>query len=630
MSKAPATPATDDDAPKKKKRGTHVMAWVLLAMIVGGLGGFGVTNFGGGVTSIGTVGDREISVDDYARTLRQQVQAMSKQFGAQLTLEQARAFGLDGQVIQALVERAAQQNEADRIGLSVGDAVVASQLSGNQAFQGAGGSFDKATYKRVLADNNLTESSYEAGLRDDIALSLLKGSVSGGVVAPAALTEAVVDWAGETRGFTLLRVTEAEMTAGLAEPTEAEITAWYDAHLADYTRPEGKRITYAALLPEALAQDMTVTEDQVKAAYEAKKADYVVPEKRLVERLVFGSDDEAAAAKARLDKGEVTFEALVTERKLTLEDIDLGDVSKADLGAAGEAVFALTAPGVVGPLPSDLGPAIYRMNGILEGSETTLDQARAALEEELRLDAARREISARIEAVDDALAGGATLADLVKEQGMTLVTTDYAPGADDNDPIADQPAFAAAATRLQEGDYPEAVALDNGGLVALQVDAAVPAAPRPLEKVRDKVAAAVRGQALGQAMQTRAEAILAAVTAGASLESQGIAERTATIARDGQIAEAPASLLKTVFEMKPGELKVVAEPGFAAVLRLDQVMPADKASEDGKALQDAIAANAARALSADLFAVYTKALSAEAGIKLDQAAINAVNAQMGN
>ena len=68
MAKAPHT---DDDTPKKKRRGASVMVWVLMAMLVGGLGGFGVTNFGGGMTAIGTVGDRKIDVNEYARSLRQ-------------------------------------------------------------------------------------------------------------------------------------------------------------------------------------------------------------------------------------------------------------------------------------------------------------------------------------------------------------------------------------------------------------------------------------------------------------------------------------------------------------------------------------------------------------------------------
>ncbi len=62
-----------------------------------------------------------------------------------------------------------------------------------------------------------------------------------------------------------------------------------------------------------------------------------------------------------------TFEQVVAERGLALADIDLGEQARDDLGAAGDAIFALDEPGVVGPLPSDLGPALYRMNAILVG-----------------------------------------------------------------------------------------------------------------------------------------------------------------------------------------------------------------------------------------------------------------------
>ena len=32
-------PQTDDETPKKKRRGASVMAWILMAMLIGGLGG---------------------------------------------------------------------------------------------------------------------------------------------------------------------------------------------------------------------------------------------------------------------------------------------------------------------------------------------------------------------------------------------------------------------------------------------------------------------------------------------------------------------------------------------------------------------------------------------------------------
>jgi peptidyl-prolyl cis-trans isomerase D len=620
MSKAPET-----DTPKKR-RGATVLAWVLMAMIIGGLGGFGVTNFGGGITTIGTVGTKEISTNEYARSLQQELTAFGAQFGQQINLQQAQALGLDRKVLQSVITRAALDNEAARIGVSAGDEVVASEITSMASFQGTTGSFDRETYRFTLQQNNMTEADFEAGLRGDIARSLLQGAVVGGFQAPAALTDTLFAWSGERRGFSMLRLTEADLPTPLPEPTEADLTAYHDANIAQFTRPEAKRLTYAALLPDALAKDMPVDEAALKELYQTRIAEFVIPEKRLVERLVFGSDADAAAAKARLDAGE-TFESLVAERKLSLEDIDLGDVSKEELGAAGEAVFALEGPAVVGPFQSDLGPALFRMNAILSAQETTFDEARASLAAEMQTDAARRAIADKVEAVDDLLAGGATLEDVAKEQGLTVATTDYAEAADDNAEIAAYPAFRKAAAAIGEGDFPEAILLDDGGLVILNLEEIVPPMPHPLDDVRDKVVAAWRADALAKALAAHAIAAKSAVEGGASLGAYGIVEVTSAIDRQGFVEGAPETLLPAVFGMAAGELQVIEAPGFTALVQLDSIAPAVTEGEDAAALRESLQTQAAQAIAQDAFTLYTSALTSEAGITLDQAAINAVHAQ---
>jgi peptidyl-prolyl cis-trans isomerase D len=626
MAKAPQT---DDDAPKKKRRGASVMAWVLMAMIVGGLGGFGVTNFGGGITTIGSVGDREISIDSYSRALQQQINAFSQQVGQPIGFSQAQALGIDRKVLQDLVNSTALDNENDRIGLSVGDATVASKISGISAFQGVAGGFDRDAYRQTLQRNNMTEAGFEADLRADMARQILQSTVSAGFTTPAVLTTTLANWVGEQRSFSLLRLDEADLTTPLPTATDADLNAYYTAHIDSYTRPEAKRITYAALLPETIAKDMPVDEAELKKTYQDKINDYVVPEKRLVERLAFATDADAAAAKARLDAGE-TFEALVAERQLTLEDVDMGDVSKSDLGAAGDAVFALTEPGVVGPLPSDIGPALFRMNAILAAQETPFESVRDDLALEVQLAAARAAITAKVEAVDDLLAGGATLEEVAKEQGMTLATTEYAAGADDNDAIAAYAAFQTAADKLGEGDFPEAIVLDDGGLIAMQMDATVPPTPVPFDKVKDKVAAAAHADALAKALSAQAETIKTAVAGGAELASFGIVETTSNIDRQGSVPNVPDDFLTRLFAMKPGETAVVDEVGFAGVVTLNTITATPTEDEDATATREAIDVNAAKAISADAMSLFTAALVAEAGIHLDQTAINSVNARMNN
>lgn len=621
--------AKDSDTTTRKSGNAlkSVGASVLLGLLVLGLAGFGIGNYGSSITAIGTVGDREISTDEYARALRQETDRFSQQVGQPLTVQQAIAFGLDRSVLQSLVDKAALDNEAARIGISLGDAAVAQQITAIPAFQN-GGAFDRAAYRGALERNGYTEVEFEDGLRRDSARALLQGAVSGGYAAPAAATDALYRWAGERRGFSMLRLTEADLPAPVAEPTEDEITAFYEANVADrFTRAEAKRIRYAALLPEAIAKDQPVDEADLQALYQTRIDEFVIPESRLVEQLVYPTQAEADAAKARLDAGE-SFDTLVADRGLTIADIDLGDVTKADLGPAGDAVFALTEPGVTGPVTSALGPAIYRLNGILPGQETSFEEARDTLATELQTEEARRVIEGKVEAIDDLLASGGDLEALEAEVGMTLGTLDFRASSANDDPIADYAAFREAGISLAEGDFPEAILLENGGIVAMEFVETVPPAPIPLAEAREDVIAGWREEALTKALGARAVEAKAAVEAGGSLSAFGIVDVTAALGRGTPVPNAPTDLADTVFALAEGELRVVEAPGFTALLQLDSIQPADADGPQAQALREAIAAQFEQAIAEDALAAFTEGLANSAGIAFDQAAINAVNVQL--
>lgn len=626
MAKAPQS---DDETPKKKRRGASVMAWILMAMLIGGLGGFGVTNFGGGASSIGAVGAQKISAEDYARALRTQMSAMSQQMGQPLTFQMAQAFGLDKQVLQSVIDNAALDNEAARIGLSVGDKSILVKLNEINAFKGVDGKIDPVIYDQVLKQNNLTKAAFEAGIRADTARQLLQTSVGSGLTTPATLIDTVAAWAGEQRGFSLLVLREKSLPTPLAEPDAAALQAYYSTHIADYTRPEAKRISYAALLPDDIAADMPVDDAKLQQIYQSRLSEFVIPEKRLVERLGFATEADAAAAKARIDAG-TSFETLVQERKLTLADVDLGDVSQSQLGDAGAAVFAMTEPGVVGPLNSTVGPALFRMNAILAKQETTFEQAKPDLAKELQTEAAVKAIADKVNAIDDALAGGASLADLAKEQGLSLSSTDYAAGAEDNDPITADKAFIDAAAKLAEGDYPQAILLSSGGVIALQLDSILPPAPRAFDSVKDQVTTAARAEALAAALSAEADRIKTAVEAGSSLGSFGIVSRSAAVDRQTRLPQTPNAVVAAAFEMQPNDLRVIQDQAYIAVLQLNSITAAPSDSEALAAIRAAIDSNGARSISDDVLQLYTRALTAEAGISLDQSMINAVNAQITN
>ena len=83
-----------------RTKGKSTIVWILMGLLLLGLGGFGVTSFSGGSTEIGAVGETEIDSQTYYNSLQGQMDNFSRQTGQRMTIDQARGIGLT-QAVQA-------------------------------------------------------------------------------------------------------------------------------------------------------------------------------------------------------------------------------------------------------------------------------------------------------------------------------------------------------------------------------------------------------------------------------------------------------------------------------------------------------------------------------------------------
>ncbi|KKL70241.1 hypothetical protein LCGC14_2106890, partial [marine sediment metagenome] len=459
--------------------------WVLMGLLILGLGGFGAINLSGNLRSIGSVGDKSISVDQYARQLQQEIRAIEAQTGESLSFARAQEMGLDRAVLQRIVRNRALDHEAAEMGISIGDATLRDEIVAISAFQGIDGNFDREGYRFALQQSGMSEAEFETSIREESARGLLQRAVLGGVSMPDTYARTLVDYVAEERSFTWARLSADDLDTPVAEPTEEELQAYYDANADDFMLPASKSITYAWLRPEDLLDEVEVPEEELRAEYDARSSEYDQPERRLVERLVFANQEAADQAAAALEVDGTTFEALVEERGLALADVDMGDVAKSDLDGAGDAVFSAETGAIVGPLPSSLGPALFRVNAILPAQNVPFEEAREMLEETLAISRATRAVEARAQEIDDRLAGGATLEDLGKETKMNLGTIDWT--EDSSDGIAAYGAFREAAAGLSADAFPQIDQLDDGGIFAMRLDETKPERPNPFDAARAEV-----------------------------------------------------------------------------------------------------------------------------------------------
>lgn len=604
---------------------SKTFVWILLALLIVGLAGFGATNLSGNIRTIGAVGDKPISVDLYARTLQEDLRALSAQAGQSVPFSTAQQLGLDRQALSRVVTTRALDHETAALGLSVGDAQLQQQILSMSAFQGIDGKFDREGYRFALENAGLSEAEFEESLREEAARTMVQGAILAGNSMPDTYADTLVAFIGERRNATLARLTADDLASAIAAPTEADLKAYYDENIARYTLPEAKKITYAWLSPDMIVDTVEVDEAALQAAYDERLAEFNRPERRLIERLVYANEEDASSAKAQLEAGGASFESLVEARGLSLSDIDLGDQDEAALGAAGAAIFSATTGDIVGPLPSDLGPALFRINGILSAQNTSFEEAKDQLRDELAADRARRVVEAQINNIDDLLAGGATLEELAKETDMELGTLDWS--ADVEDGIAAYEAFREAATAVTLEDFPQVEVLEDGGIFALRLNEILAPRPQPMEEITEKLTAGWTTKTTREALRAQAEALVPQITADSAFDAVGLdAETLSEVTRSGFVEGLPAAAREALFEAELGAVRVVEDTDSVVILRLDGILPADEGSDDVAALRERLSASAASSVSQDLFEAFATDIQQRAGIQLDQNAINAVHA----
>ena len=607
-----------------KGKTKNFFVWIILGLLFVGLMGFGATGLTGNIRSVGDVGDKSLSAQRYFQELQTQINIRSAQERRAISFPEAEAARLPSRALQIVIAERSLDNEAAQLGLSVGDGIINTQVLSDPSFRGTDGAFDPEVYREALP-RGVSEKDYETGLREGAARALVQGAVYTGIPDPAAFGDVIAKFTREGRSFTWAPLTAADVDITLPEPSDEDLVAHYDANAEVYTSLETRVLRYVWLTPEMIQDDMPVDEDELRAEYDLRIEEFVQPERRLIERLVFSDEAAAQAALDAINADETSFPELVAERGLTLDDVNAGDVSLAEMGDAGPAIFASQNGDVTGPFASSLGPTLYRMNAVLAARNITFEDALPELREDQSAARARRVIEDQIEPITNLMSGGASLEQVAEQTDMVLGELDFTEVVTDG--IAAYAAFREIAETQDVAAFAQLADLDDGGLFALEVVEIRAPALIPLDDIRMDVVAGWEAQETSAAIIAAAEAKQAQLNETVSdftaLDLDAVQENAIT--RRGFINGAPTDFIIRVFEMEIGEVRVLPNDGNAIIVRLDNITPADETDGAYTAEAAAVAETAGEGIAQDIYELYSRAVQVRTDVNINEQALNAVH-----
>jgi len=604
----------------------------VMGVLIVSFGIWGIADIfrGFGQSTLAKVGRTEISAEQFRQIYTDKLQQLGRQFGRPLTSEQARAFGLDRQVLQQTLAEAALDEEARRMGLGQSDAEAMRMIYSDPNFKGLNGQFDPQRFQAVIRQFGYSEQRYLAeqrriGLRRQIA-----GTISAGLEPPKALIDALTRYQNEQRSIQYIKL-DAAQAGQIEAPSPETLAAYFDDHKTQFRAPEYRKLSFVVATPEEIGKWTEVSDEDARKAFEQRRNRLGTPEKREVSQIVFPNTEEALAARSRLTSG-TSFDDLAKERNLNLADVDLGLITQSAIldPAFADAAFSLPSGEISQPVQGRFGVALVKVGKIEPGTIPTYEGVAPQVKKEIATERARAKVAELYNKMEDERGGGAGVAEAAQKLGLSTVTIDAVDRSGrtpNGQPVQNIPRGLDVVSQAFSSD----VGVDNepiqfnGGYVWYDVLGITPSRERKLDEVRDQVEEKWREDQISTRLRAKATDIVQKLDNGGKLADEAASvgvkvETAAGFRRDAALPGVPDSVISAAFRTaKDGAGQAPALGGSEwIVFRVTDVTvpPVDLASDEVKKLKETLQ----RGLNDEQIAQYVNKIESNIGITVNQAA----------
>lgn len=283
----------------------RLMMALLILIIVPGLGMVGIqgfSNYFDESSYVASVNGHKITRAEFDSAFRQQVDRARSMLGSQFDAKMFDTPEARAAMVDSLVQQRAMADETQRLHLTASDDAVRRALLNDpviSSLKKPDGSIDLDRYKQLLAMQGMTPAQYDERMRYSIATGQIPGSIQGTAFTSKSLAQSLTELAEQKRSVQGLSLRAADYTAKV-QPTDAQLTAYYEAHRNDFATPETATIQYLLLSPSTIAAASKPSDADLKKYYDDNIQRYrTEAQVRASHILVNAPKDASAADKAK-------------------------------------------------------------------------------------------------------------------------------------------------------------------------------------------------------------------------------------------------------------------------------------------------------------------------------------------
>ncbi|MBR8223904.1 SurA N-terminal domain-containing protein [Burkholderia ambifaria] len=582
----------------------RLMMALLLLIVLPGLGFVGIQGFRGffdDSANVAAINGHKITRVEFDGAFRQQIDQARQALGGQFDIKAFDTPEHRKQVLDGLIQQRVLADETQRLHLTASDNAVRDALMSDPmiaSLKKPDGSIDVERYAQLLSFQGMTPEQYQERVRYSLALQQIPASIVASAFTPKAPAQRLSELAAQQREVQALVLKTSDYAAKV-QPTDAQLTAYYDAHKQSFATPETATIQYLVYSPAAAAASAQPNDADIKKFYDDNPTHFRSEAQVRVSHIFIAAASDASAADKAAAKAKA--EQLLADVKAHPDQFaqiaqknsqdapsaakggDLGFITRGSTAggkAFDDAAFALKQGDVSGVVQSDLGFHILKATEVKPSVVKPFADVKDQIAVQLKQQYAAKAFTDNAEGFTSTVYEKAkTLQPAADKYKLTIQTATVMPTPNPQLPPTsplNNPKFLAAvfaSDSVKSRNNTQAIDVGNNTLISARVTDYKPAAVPALDTIKDAVRQKVVAEQATELAKKDGAAKLAELQKSKSTDGFTPVQKVSRMQSQGLTPAALSAVYKVDAKTLPAYVGVDLGADGYAIYRVNAVIP---------------------------------------------------------